>query len=1075
MSRNPVTPVSGRGGPLAWMAKNSVAANLLMAVLLVGGMMTLSRIRQEVFPEFELDLIMVNVPYPGASPSEVEQGVLLAIEEAVRAFDEIKEVRATATEGFGVVAIELEYGVQPDRVLADVKSAIDRITSFPQDIERPVVSLATNRTEVITVAVYGDQDERTLRRMAENIRDDLLNDPRITMVELGGVRPYEISVEVPQENLRRYGLTLEAIANRIRQASVELPAGGVKTAKGEVLLRTTERRLDGAGFGDIVLLSTPDGSQLKVADVGEVIDGFQDNDTETFFNGRRAALLHVFRVGDQTPIDVTDAVHEYVANRKQELPDTIGIAALADRSEMYQDRVDLLRRNAILGLTLVLLVLGLFLELRLAFWVTLGIPISFIGALLLMPAADASINMISLFAFIVTLGIVVDDAIVVGEAIFERRQQGMKFLDAAIAGVHDVAGPVTFSVLTTIIAFTPLLFIPGTTGKFFGVIPVVVILVLFLSLVESLLILPAHLAHSKPASGTGRLARAARAQQRFTEALDRVAHHGFRPFLRLAVGHRYVTLAAGVALLIAVLGVVAGGRMNFTFMPRIDSDRVVANLRMPFGTSIEDTREVQHRLVTAAHDLLEEIGGTDRMSRGLLSRIGAASGARGSTLTDGSGSSHIGEVTVYLVPSDDRPIPASEFARRWRTKVGELTGIDTLTFQFSTGVSATAPIDIELSHPDTEVLETAASRLAGAYGEFDGVRDIDAGFTPGKEQLDLRLRPEARSMGITELEMARQLRGSFFGVEAVRQQRGRDEVRTMVRLPQRERNSEFNVEELLLRSPEGKEILLTEAADVRRGRSFTEIKRVDGQRVVNVTADVVDGVANANKVVADVVAEVIPGLQADYPGLRFAPGGQQRSQQETFGALGSSYLMALIAMFALLAVAFGSYFQPLIIMAAIPFGVVGALGGHLLLGYDLSVMSLMGMVALSGVVVNDSLVLIDAINRYRANGMGVFEAVVAGGTRRLRPILLTSLTTFFGLMPMILETSVQARFLIPMAISLGFGVLFATVVILLLVPALYLVLEDAGRALRRFWAFLLGREPEEEEPAGVPERAREAS
>ncbi len=1044
-------------GPLAWMAKNSVAANLIMLVLLIGGALMMSRVKQEVFPEFDLDLVMIQVPYPGASPAEVEQGVVLAIEEAVRGLDDVKEVRSTATEGMGVVAVELMLGANADRALADIKSAVDRITSFPEDIERPVVSLATLRRQVVSLVIYGDKSEAELRRLAERTRDELLDLPEITYVELDGVRPLEISVEVPQENLRRYGLTIDQVARTIRASSVEIPGGGVKTRSGEVLLRTSERRDRGSEFEEIVLLSRPDGSQVRVRDIARVTDAFREMDQEALFNGKRAVMVNVFRVGDETPIESAEAVKRYMEQNRERFPSGVELAIWNDASEIYADRVDLLMRNAMAGLVLVLLTLGLFLEVRLAFWVTLGIPVSFVGSLLFLPATDVSVNMISLFAFILTLGMVVDDAIVVGEAVYKRRQDGMKPLAAAISGVREVAGPVVFSILTTCIAFMPLVFVPGTRGKFFVAIPTVVITVLLISLAESLFVLPAHLAHTGEAGNRGLGGWLHRQQQKVSRLLEWLIDRTYRPVLLAAIRWRYLTVAAGLMILIGTLGLWVGGRIEFTFMPKIESDIVNASLEMPFGTAVEDTRDAEERLLAAARETLAELGGEERYARGVFSQIGSAGGgSRGPAGSGSSSGSHLAQVTVQLVPAGEREFTAAELVRRWREKVGDVPGAESLRYDYSTGSGGGQPIDIELTHPDMETLERAAERLAAAMAEYHGVRDVDDGFTPGKEQLDLRLRPEARSLGVTESELARQVRAAFFGAEAVRQQRGRDEIRAYVRRPLSERTSMHDVERMIILTPQGGEVPLGQAAVVERGHSYTQIKRTDGRRVINVTADVVPGEANANKVVADLIRDVIPDLQADYPRLGYAMGGEQKSQAETMGALLKNFGMAVIAMLALLAVAFRSYAQPLIVMGAIPFGFVGALIGHVMMGYDLSLLSMMGVVALSGVVVNSSLILVVAVNEYRADGMTMLEGLEAGGTRRFRPILLTSLTTFLGLAPMIAETSVQARFLIPMAISLGFGVLFATLITLLIVPASYAIVEDVKRQVRAGRDFVWG-------------------
>jgi multidrug efflux pump subunit AcrB len=1049
-------------GPLAWMANNSVAANVLMIVLIVGGLLMASRVKQEVFPVFDLDLVLIQVPYPGASPAEVEQGVVLAVEEAVRGIDGVKEVRSTCSEGVAVVAVELMLGVNSSKALSDVKSAVDRISSFPVSSERPVISLAAFKGETISLVLHGDQSEATLRKMADRTRSDLLQSEKITTVELTGIRPLEISIDVPQEKLRRYGLTLEQISMAVRNASVEVPGGVLKTKSGEVLLRTTERRDSVRGFEDIVIRSKADGTVVQVRDVGNVSDGFREIDQMATFNGQRAVMIKVFRVGDQKPLEIAEYVKKYAKDHEKDLPPGVHFSIWNDTAEIYGDRIDLLKRNAISGLILVILSLGLFLDIKLALWVTLGIPISFAGSMLFLPASSVSINMISLFAFIVTLGMVVDDAIVVGEAVYFRRSQGVPPLEAAIEGVKEVAVPVTFSVLTTCVAFAPMFFVPGPMGKFFVNIPVVVIGVLLISLVESLFILPAHLAHAKPFSETGFSGVVFRQQQRFSKIVEWFIEKTYRPVLNRAVHHRYITLAIAIAMLTITVGVIKGGRIKFSFIPAIEADYVVATLNMPFGTAAKDTEVVQKQLLKAADEVAKElIKGKDnrRGTYALLGTTGAINRGGPAGAQNESGS-HISEIGVNLGPAAERTYSAQEFTERWRKKVENIPGIESLTFLYATASGGGKPIDFELSHSNLHTLERAAKQLGDQIKEYPGVHDLDDGFSAGKEQLDITLRPEARSLGLSEAAVAGQVRNAFYGSEATRQQRGRDELRVYVRRPRSERESLQAVEQFLIRTPMGGEIALGDAAVIRHGRAYTEIQRVDGQRVVHVTGDV-GRTANATELTQSILSKEIPEINKAFPDLRVRLGGEQKSQKETVQALGIGFTFALLIMFAMMAIPFKSYIQPLIIMVAIPFGFVGAVIGHIIMGFDLSMISMMGLVALAGVAVNDSLVLVDSINEQRRQGESAWEAVIHAGTRRFRPILLTSLTTFFGLMPMMLEKSVQARFLIPMAISLGFGVMFATFITLLLVPSLYLILEDVSGGISKAFHWIWG-EPKEE-------------
>jgi multidrug efflux pump subunit AcrB len=989
----------------------------------------------------------------------VENGIVLAVEEAVRGVDGIKKITSTASESLGSVVAELEADADKRKVADEIESEVDRITSFPVDVERPVVNQASNRREVLTVVVAAELDEWSLRNLGEDLRDELLTDERVTIVDLSAVRPYEISIEIPQETLRRFDLTLSEVAAKVRAASVELPGGGVKTKNGEILVRVDERRDVGSEFRAIVLRENDAGAELRLGDVAEIQDGFQDIDVFAYFNGKPAVLLKVFRVGDQTPIDVSDAAREFVERKKAELPPNVELHTWGDSSEAYRGRVDLLRRNAMTGLILVIFILGLFLDLRLSFWITLGIPISFCGALLFLPHFDVSLNLVSLFGFILTLGVVVDDAIVVGESIYKKREDGLPPMRAAIEGALEVAGPVTFSVLTTIIAFMPLLFVPGVMGKIMRVLPLVVVAILSLSLIESMFILPAHLAHTKLNEPRGLIGAIYRIQRRFADALQTFIESWYEPALRRMLLWRYVTLAVATVALIGTFGLVAGKRIDFIFLPRIESEVVIANAVLPFGSNVDRTSEVSRQMTESARTTIDHYGG-EQVTRGVLTLVGAASVGGHATGRGAVLGSHLAQVAVFLVPEDKRDFGSGHFSRKWRDTLGPVPGLESLKFKSTNGPSGGADIDVELIHRDTQTLELAGQDLGRTLAGFDGVEDIDDGFAPGKPQLNLRLTRQGRAWGFSEMDLARAVRSSFFGQEALRQQRGRDEVRTYVRLPDAERTSEQDIRGLLLLTPGGGEIPLEEAARVARGHSYKQIKRRDGQRVLNVTAEVDEERNNASRILGDLAKNALPDLLQRFPGLSYRFSGAQESRAESMAALKSNFSLALVAMFALMAVAFGSYSQPLLIMLTIPFGIVGAIWGHMVMGMPISLMSMFGVVALAGVVVNDSLVLISAMNTHLAQNECPLEAVVHGATRRFRPILLTSLTTFLGLMPMLTETSLQARFLIPMAVSLGIGVMFATLITLVIIPAAYLVLEDIRNLIGTLGRYVFAAPPQ---------------
>lgn len=1016
-------------GPIAWMVRNRVTPDLLMIVLICGGLFMAGRIKQEVFPEFSLDQVLVEVPYPGASPEEVEQGILLAVEEAVRPLDGVKEVLAVAAEGSGIVTIEVQQGGDAERVYQDVQQAVARIRTFPLDAEEPLISVATRRREVLSVLLHGDAEEWVLRDLAEQVRDRLLQEPEISQVELAGARAYEIHVEVPQAELRRYGLTLDGIARLIDATAVDLPGGSVETRGGEILVRMKERRDWAHEFAEIPVVTTAAGSIVRLRELARVAEGFEDANRAASYDGRRAIGLDVFRVGDETPMGVSRAVRRALDDFGPQLPPGIEASVQDDRSETYGQRLELLLGNAAIGLVLVLALLGLFLEPKLAFWVTMGIPTAFLGSLLFLPALGVTINMISLFAFLIALGIVVDDAIVAGENVHELRERGVDPLEASIAGARGVSLPIAFSILTNVVAFLPLYFMPGTFGKIWTAIPVVVTVVFLISWLESLLILPSHLAYAKPVS----VPPLDRVREGFQRRFAAFVTGRYAPFLAACARRRYLTVASGLGLFVLVVAYALSGRMGIVLMPQVEADRSEAIARLPYGSSDAAAERVRALLLRGAEEVAAAHGG-DTLVSGVFAKI----------------EENLVEIDVYLTPPDARPLPTAEVTRLWREAVGTLPGVEAVRFSAeSGGPSSGAGITVELSHRDVEVLDRASASLAQSLTQFATVRDVDDGYSPGKPQLDFRLRPEGRSLGLTSNEVARQVRNAFYGAEALRQQRARSEVRVKVRLPEAERATEHTLEQLLIRTPGGRDVALADIAAVERGRAYTQITRRDGRRTVSVTADLIS-TDEVNQVLAALRADVLPALQRDFPGLGWSFEGRQAEMRDSLAALGEGFLVAVAVMYALLAVPFRSFVQPLIVMAAIPFGIVGAVLGHLLMGFSLSVISMMGIVALAGVVVNDSLVMIDFANQRRREGAGAWEAIQQAGVRRIRPVLLTTLTTFGGLAPMIFETSRQARFMIPMALSLGYGILFATAITLVLIPCLYLILEDL-RALPARW------------------------
>ncbi len=1033
---------------MEWFARNQIAANLVLLLIIAGGLITISGIKQEVFPEIASDLITVSVPYLGAAPEEVEEAVCVLIEEEIQSLEGIKRITSRASEGIGSVTIELIPGTDVRRLLDDVKARVDAIDTFPEETEKPIIQELLNRRQVINLAISGETDEKTLKILSEQIRDDILMLRGITQAEIANIRPYEISIEVSEQDLRRFDLTFDEVAQAIRRSSLDLPGGSIKTEGGEFLLRTKGQAYVGLDFENIVLRTRPDGTRLKVGDVASVIDGFAETDQAARFDRKPSALIQVFRVGNEDAIRVARAVRQYVSEAQKRMPEGIKLTIWSDDSEVLKSRLDLLFQNGRSGFILVFIMLALFLRLRLAFWVALGIPASFLGAIWLMPSLDVSVNMISLFAFIVVIGIVVDDAIIVGENIFSEYEKGKTGVQAAIDGVRGVAVPVVFAVLTTVAAFWPLLRVEGIIGKIMRFIPVIVISTLLFSLFESLFILPSHLSHMrkiKKTSPQGWKGIWGRFQDKFNELFKKFIDRVYRPSLELGLRLRYITVAGFILVLLLTIGLVGGGWIKFLFLPRIDADNVIADLTMPLGTPVEATANAVHRLEEAALRLQDELELDQSIIRHVLSSIGeqpSRNQASGPNVATGVfAGSHLGEVNIELIPSEKRRISSIQVANRWRELTGPIPDAVELTFSSSL-FSAGAPINIQLASSNYKALREAAERLKDKLKDYPGVFDVADSFRLGKQEVKLEITPVAESLGLTLSDLGRQVRQAFYGEEVQRIQRGRDEIKVMVRYPFEERRSLGNLENKRIRTSGGIAVPFSAAAKATLGRGYSTIERTDRRRTISITADVDESRANANELLTDITTNVLPPLLADYPGVSYSLEGEQRDQSEALSSLRNGFILALFIIYALLAIPFRSYIQPILVMAVIPFGMVGAIWGHIIMGIDLTILSFFGIVALAGVVVNDSLVLVDFINRFRASGERTEKAIREAGVIRFRPIILTSITTFAGLTPLLLERSLQARFLIPMAVSLAFGVVFATFITLVLVPVSYQILED---------------------------------
>lgn len=1028
-------------GVMAWMLGNPVAANLLMIFFLAGGLISLPAVQREVFPDAKLDMVSVVVPYPGATPEDVEEGVLLPLEAAVRGVDGVDTVRGAADSSQGRIIAELSEGADANAVLNDIESEVNRITAFPPQTEEPVITIPSKQVQVLTLFLYGRLERQVLDRLARGIRTDLMGMPAVSRVVVQGVSSPEISIDVSQETLRRYGLTRETVARRVKAETIEISGGTVRSDAGFVRLRTLEDREWAEAFNDIVLISSPDGAAVTLGEVAEIRETFRKKDVEATVDGLPAIGLQVFRAGSSSPTEVAGRIREYIEKNGPGWGDAVNHIVWNDASRIYQDRVGLLVRNGLQGLFLVLVILSLFLRPHLAFWVTLGLPISFLGAFLFLPALGVSINMLSLFAFILVLGIVVDDAIVVGEASFERAREGADPVAAALEGVREVRIPVVFAVTTTLMVFVPMLFIPGVIGEFFAVIPLSVIPILLISLVESMLILPVHIGHLKKIGDlSGWLGIVTRKQQVFSDWFETKSQALYGPLVRFVIQWRYLVLALSLVFLAAGGGLVYGRHIGFFFMPKIEGKIVRILITLPSGTSFDTTQQTVKQIEAAGRRILEDTPG---VLRGIYAVAGSHGTGRWDVMSASSASfrPNIALIEAGFVPPDQRDMSTVRFARQWREAIQKLPGIDQVTVSYSIGPQSGKTLAFELRHPRYPILRKAAEELARELEKTEGVIEVDKGYDTGAPEIRLALTPEGRALGLDATRLSAQVRAHFYGIESFVRSRGRDELRIYIRATERERRTMAGLEQMLVFTPAG-EIPLDQAARQTWSRAPTRIDRKDGRRIITVTGDVDARITTANTVSAHTRSVLIPALQNKYPGLTYTVGGEQENQKESLRSIFTGLAVAFLVMYGLLATVFKSYFQPVLIFAAIPFGWAGAVFGHLALGYDLTVISILGMLALSGVVINDALVLVYAINERRQGGMGLDEAVEKGGLRRLRPVLLTSLTTFFGLTPMITETSIQARFLIPMAISLGIGVLFVTIIILVILPAAYRILHD---------------------------------
>jgi multidrug efflux pump subunit AcrB len=1047
--------------PITWFVKNPVATNLMMWLFLAGGFIAYMNLNQEEFPDIDFGIVQVSVAYLGATPAEAESAVCLRIEEALEGAEDIERLTSTAREGGCDATLELTSGADLNRVLNDVKGKVDAITTFPIETERPIVRAFSASGNVMTMALASDTDDHSLKLVAEDIRNDILDLDGISTVNIEYLRPLEISIEVSEYNLRQYGLTLDEISRAISRASLDMPGGTIRSDSGEILLRTKGQVYNGTEYQDIVVRSFPDGTQLRLGDIATVKDGFEEGYLDARLNGTNAAIIDVMRVGDEDIVRSAQQVRAWLETAQLDLPEGMTLQVVTDSALATQERISTVAQNAYTGLLLVLLLLALFLRFKLAIWVAAGIPIAIAGALALFPTVGLTISSLTVMGFILVLGIIVDDAIVVGERIHAFERKGLSKEEAAIEGTVEVSVPVIFGVLTTIAAFLPILLLDGQMGAFFNAIGAVVVFCLVASLVESQLILPGHIAHRKTEGyfldGSAVVVRWQRFQNKIAEGLEYFAEHGYQRGLKKVLKYRYAAWATATGVIVITFALVLSGRVIFQFMPSVEGDVVYGSLQMPAGVPGHITEDavsiLQDKAIELAAELdveLEELKAsgqapqsTERVIDSILTIIGGRA-PRGGPSNPGrgsAGSSEVAEVVLYLTPFFERGQISSAVIRdRWREKVGTIPDALELTY-VSDAFSAGDAINYRLEGRNEDNLKIAAAQLKGELAQYPGVFDISDSFRAGKQEVQIQILETGKTLGLTLNDIATQVRQAFYGAESQRIQRGTDDIRVMVRYPEEERQSLGNLEDLLIRTPNGAEVPFLSVADYSLGNSYSSINRQDGRRVITVRGDIDRTVVKPEEIRREVVAKYANRWERELD-VELVLGGEAEQQVRSLSELFSTFPLAMMVIFALLAIPLKSYLQPLVIMSVIPFGAIGAICGHFIMGADLVFFSLLGIIALSGVVVNASLVLVVTINRLRDDGLGMVESVSKAGMLRFRPIILTSITTFVGLVPLMVTANPATFFIIPMAISLSFGVLFATIITLFLVPSLYLILHD---------------------------------
>ncbi len=1023
-------------GIIAWFINNPVAANLLMLLIVLLGFASAFTIRTQGTPDQALDQVVIQMLYPGASPAEIEATVVVKVEDALRGIQGISEIQSMSFEGNARITLDVSSDFDVQEILDEAKLAVDRVSGFPPNMEKPRIYKRELRNMVMFVQVYGDMDETSMKVFAESVRDELLELPSVTSIELFGTRPYEISVEVNKAKLRQYNLTLQEVATAIRRSSLDLPAGSLQTDSGNILLRTEGQAYRQHDFEQVPLRSNADGTRLVLSDIANIKDGFIDANYYLLFDDKPSIGMQISTVGNQNALDISEEVNAYVEQKKKDLPEGVGIDAWLDISYYIDSVVSMMLDNLWYGVLLVFIILGLFLRMQLAFWVIVGLPICYLGALTLMPMFDVSVNVFSLFGFILVLGVVVDDAIIIGESAQSAVEESGLSIESITRGAYRVAIPATFGVLTTIAAFVPMVLMEGPAASIAIAIGMVVILCLTFSLVESKLILPAHLANMAPLPNVKHddMDLIRRWQDSFGTWFKDFVEHRYKPALVSAINHRYSTVALFIAMFVVSIGFIMSPMVHVVLFPALPHDYIMAEVEVVDGAPDTQTAKIVSHVASSIREINDERPEGEKFLKHMFEFAGG----------------NRGQVFVEIDKSTSREVNAIELAREWRERVGEIAGTKKLQTNGSMTPGGGTTFNFRLLSSNKTQLDEAARALQERLASFEGIYDIESTSNSSAQEINLTLKPGADLLGLTLDDLAQQVRAGFYGIEAQRVQRDREEIKVMVRYPKEERTSIGNLETMYIRSPDDKEIPFLAVADMEVRSGYSTIVRTDGKRAVVVTANADTSRVEPTLVVEAINTSFVEQLRGEFPDVKLELGGTSKEEQKFLQKLLLMVGVTLFAIYALMAIPLKSYLQPLIIMGVIPFGMIGALVGHIILDLPFSFLSVFGIVALSGVVVNDSLIMVDFVNRGVDKGLDLETAAIQAGTQRIRAILLTSLTTFFGLLPMLLETSLTAKMVLPMAVSLGFGILFATVITLFLIPCLYVILVDVDRSRNVF-------------------------